>query len=99
VSGTALVLKGAKFAEPDSTNVLNTRATLKTFINRQYDLAAAVLAGQSDADRHLRMKAGPRYMPKWQVWDETNQHSIWTAGQIVANFRKNGMAPPAFLFY
>ncbi|MGH7527974.1 MAG: hypothetical protein ACREMX_14870 [Gemmatimonadales bacterium] len=38
-------------------------------------------------------------MPAAQVWDEIYTHSIWTAGQIVANFRKNGMAPPAFTFF
>ena len=38
-------------------------------------------------------------MPRWQLWDELNQHTIWTAGQVVANFRKNGMAPPSFLFF
>ncbi len=99
VSGTALMLKGERFREPDSTNALGSRSSLKSFINREYDVAAAVLSGQTDADRNLRMKAGPTYMPKWQLWDEVNQHSMWTAGQIVANFRKNGMAPPAFLFF
>ena len=38
-------------------------------------------------------------MPGWQVWDEIHTHTVWTAGQVVANFRKNGMAPPAFTFF
>ena len=42
---------------------------------------------------------GGKLVPKWQIWDEVNQHAMWTAGQIVANFRKNGMAPPSFLFF
>jgi hypothetical protein len=25
--------------------------------------------------------------------------TIWTAGQIVANFRAQGMAPPPFLYF
>jgi hypothetical protein len=99
VSGTALMLKGEKFREPDSTGALGNRAALKAFINREYDAAEAVLAQQTDADRNLRMKAGPTFMPKWQLWDEVNQHAMWTAGQLVANFRKNGMAPPAFMFF
>jgi hypothetical protein len=99
VSGSALTMKGEKFREPDSTNALNNRAALKALINREYDAAEAIFAAQSDADRNLRVKAGPTYMPKWQLWDELNQHSMWTAGQIVANFRKNGMAPPGFLFF
>jgi hypothetical protein len=27
------------------------------------------------------------------------QHNLWTAGQIVANFRKHGMTPPPFSYY
>ena len=33
------------------------------------------------------------------VWDELNQHTIWTAGQVVANFRAIGMPPPSFLYF
>jgi hypothetical protein len=38
-------------------------------------------------------------IPKWQIWDEIHTHTIWTAGQVVANFRKHGMPPPAFAFF
>jgi hypothetical protein len=38
-------------------------------------------------------------MPAWQVWDEIHTHTVWTAGQVVANFRKHGMAPPSFTFF
>jgi hypothetical protein len=33
------------------------------------------------------------------VWDEVFTHTVWTAGQVVGNFRKQGMAPPAFSFF
>ncbi|MBL8986748.1 MAG: hypothetical protein JNJ80_10795, partial [Gemmatimonadetes bacterium] len=58
-----------------------------------------LLADQPDADRDVQVKFFGNFIPRWQVWDELNQHTMWTAGQVVANFRKNGMAPPAFLFF
>ena len=30
---------------------------------------------------------------------EVRGHALWTAGQAVANFRKHGMAPPAFTLF
>lgn len=38
-------------------------------------------------------------MPPWQVWDEIYTHTVYMAGQIVGNFRKQGMAPPQFSFF
>ena len=28
-----------------------------------------------------------------------HMHTVWTAGQVVGNFRKHNMAPPAFTFF
>ena len=57
------------------------------------------LREQSGDDRpHLLCYFGQK-MPKWMVWDELNQHTLWTAGQMVANFRAHGMPPPAFLYF
>jgi hypothetical protein len=97
---SAIFIKGGKFTDGDTTAAFGSRAGLKAYINQQYDAADATMAGQTDADRDLKVKFfGGKFIPKWQVWDELNQHSLWTAGQIVANFRKNGMAPPMFLFF
>jgi hypothetical protein len=85
---------------PDTAAVLNTRAGLKAYIDSEYDFLEGLLAAQTDADRDVRAEFfGGAMVPKWQIWDELNQHAMWTAGQIVANFRKHGMAPPAFLFF
>ena len=93
-------IKGVASKEtPDTAAVFNTRAGLKKYINDQYDVAEQIMNGQTDAERDVRVKFFAGMMPRWQVWDELNQHSMWTAGQIVANFRKNGMAPPAFFFF
>lgn len=96
----AIFIKGgAPGAPADTAVVLNSRAGLKNFINATYDMLDQLMAAQSDADRDVQVKFFGTLMPRWQVWDELNQHSMWTAGQIVANFRKNGMAPPSFLFF
>jgi hypothetical protein len=54
---------------------------------------------QTDADRNSLIWYFGQKRPKWLAWDELNQHTLWTAGQIVANFRKHGMAPPPFSYY
>jgi hypothetical protein len=93
-------LGGSQPQLPDSTASHNTRAGLKAFINASYDYGAKLLANESADSRAALFKFwNGEMIPRWQLWDELNQHAIWTAGQIVANFRKNGMAPPAFSFF
>jgi hypothetical protein len=85
---------------PDTATILNSRAALKKYINDQYDTLTKMMTDQSDADRDLRVKFfNGQFIPKWQVWDELNQHAAWTTGQVVANFRKHGMAPPSFVLF
>jgi hypothetical protein len=84
---------------PDTAAILNSRAGLKQFINDTYDKLDQLITTQTDADRDVQVKFFSGFIPRWQVWDELNQHAMWTAGQVVANFRQNGMAPPAFLFF
>ena len=86
-------------ATADSATHLNSRAGLRTFVNTIYDWAGNILKTQSEADRAKVVALFGKQMPVWQVWDEIHQHTIWTAGQVVANFRKNGMAPPGFGFF
>lgn len=84
---------------PDTAAVFNTRAGLRGYINGVFDYAAGVLRSQSAADREARVTFFGSQIPRWQVWDELHQHTVWTAGQVVANFRKHGMAPPGFAFF
>jgi hypothetical protein len=85
---------------PDSATTFNTREGLKAYINTTYDFAGGVLADQSAESRMAVVSFfGQMDIPRWQIWDEIHQHSMWTAGQVVANFRKHGMAPPAFAFF
>lgn len=82
-----------------SKSYLNSRAGLRGYVNGVYDWAETTLKNQSAADRAKTVNLFGKSMPGWQVWDEIHQHTFWTAGQVVANFRKNGMAPPGFGFF
>ena len=84
---------------PDTAGVLNTRAGMRSYITAVYDWARATLERQSAAERAEQVNLFGMTIPRWQVWDELHQHTIWTAGQVVANFRMHGMAPPAFSFF
>lgn len=84
---------------PDTAVIFNSREGLRGFINACYDFTTRVLREQSGPDREATIWYFGQKMPKWMVWDELNQHTIWTAGQIVANFRAHRMPPPSFLYF
>ncbi len=104
-SAMAVAFLGARYmggerpSLPDTAVALNSRAGLKQYINATYDYAANQLKTQSAASRAEAVEFFGQTIPRWQVWDELHQHTIWTAGQVVANFRKHGMAPPGFGFF
>lgn len=72
---------------------------LKTYINAVYNWAEGVAGSQPAADREATVTFFGSPVPKWQIWDEMHQHTIWTLGQTVANFRMHGMPPAAFMFF
>jgi len=83
----------------DTATIFNSREGLRRFVSAAYDFSIRTLREQSMDDRQATIWYFGQKMPKWMVWDELNQHTIWTAGQIVGNFRAHGMAPPAFLYF
>jgi hypothetical protein len=83
----------------DTATIFNSRAGLRTFVSAAYDFSIRTLKAQTVEDRQATIWYFGQKMPKWMVWDELNQHTIWTAGQIVGNFRAHGMAPPSFLYF
>ena len=93
------VLKGPKAPAPDTATTLNSRAALRRYVAAVYDNCLAHLKAQNASARAETVDLFGQKMPAWQVWDEIYTHTVWTAGQVVANFRKNGMAPPAFSFF
>ena len=84
---------------PDTALIFNSRAELRGFITASYEFSIRTLQDESPQDRQATIWYFGQKMPKWMVWDELNQHTIWTAGQIVANFRSHGMPPPSFLYF
>jgi hypothetical protein len=83
----------------DTTQIFNSRDGLRRFVDQAYGFSLRVLKEETPEDRMTTIWYFGQKMPKWMVWDELNQHTIWTAGQIVANFRAQGMAPPPFLYF
>jgi hypothetical protein len=92
-------MAGPALTLPDTATAFNTRAGLRSFVTAAYDYATALLRTQSDASRAETGNLFGQVMPRWQIWDELQLHTVWTAGQVVANFRKHNMAPPAFSFF
>ena len=92
-------MNGPTLALIDTSAVFNTRAGLRTFVAAAYDYSIKLIQNQSDASRAETADLFGLKMPRWQIWDELHMHTVWTAGQVVANFRKHNMAPPAFSFF
>lgn len=92
-------MNGPAVTLPDTAAAFNTRAGLRSFVSAAYDYAANLLKSQTENARSETVDLFGTQMPRWQVWDEIHLHTVWTAGQIVANFRKHDMAPPAFTFF
>lgn len=93
------MMNGGALTLPDTGAAFNTRAGLRAFVSAAYDYAANILRTQSEASRGETVDLFGTPMTRWQVWDEIHMHTVWTAGQVVGNFRKHGMAPPAFTFF
>jgi hypothetical protein len=91
-------MSGPAVTLPDTT-AFASRANLRNFVMQSYDYATALIRTQTDASRSEEGDLFGSKMPKWQIWDELHMHTVWTAGQIVGNFRKHNMAPPAFTFF
>ena len=84
----------------DTAAVLNSRVELTALIASEFGWAIEGARSQSEAMRNEEIEFfGGERMARWMVLDEVATHTMWTAGQIVANFRKHGMPPPAFGFF
>jgi hypothetical protein len=100
VAGIArATLSGPALTLPDTGTAFKSRAGLRNLPTASYEYAVNLLRAQTDASRSATADLFGMQMPAWQVWDELHMHTVWTAGQVVANFRKHGMAPPAFSFF
>jgi len=93
------MMNGPALPAHDTAAVFRSRAGLRAFVSGAYDYATNLLRTQPEAARSENVNLFGQQMPRWQVWDEIHMHTVWTAGQVVGNFRKHNMAPPAFTFF
>ena len=93
------MMNGPALPPHDTSAVFKSRPGLRAFVSGAYDYAASLLRTQPEASRSENVNLFGQQMPRWQVWDEIHMHTVWTAGQVVGNFRKHNMAPPAFTFF
>jgi hypothetical protein len=84
---------------PDTLTAFTSRVGLDSYINVAYDHVGKWLDTQSDAERRQVIDFFGDRVARWMVWDEISAYTIWTAAQLVGNFRRNGMAPPAFSYF
>lgn len=83
----------------DSLAAVASKDALRGYVGTIYGWASGVLRDQADSTRLAMTNLFGNRMPRWQVWDELHQHTMWTLGQVVANFRAHGMAPASFMFF
>jgi len=83
----------------DTTVAFASRGGLRAYVSTIYDRLDDWLAKQSDGARNERIDFFGTDIPRWLAWDEIAGFTTWTEGQLVANFRKHGMAPPGYMFF
>jgi hypothetical protein len=97
-----VVFEGARQADPrdEPANInIYSRQNLREYVRFAFDYSLSQLQKHAPEHRGAWVNFFGRIMPGWQIWDEIHTHTLWTAGQVVANFRKHGMAPPQFTFF
>src|SRR5262245_22741606 len=73
------VLKGGAMSLPDTATTFGSRAGLERFVNGAFDFAVKVFKAQTPAARTESVNLFGQSMPAWQVWDEIQTHTVWTA--------------------
>ncbi len=91
--------ESAPFKAPDETVATASRTALKAAIDGAFDFMTGLLLAQPDTARNRPLDFAGRTITAWQFWDELDEHTSWTLGEMVGNFRKHGMPPPAFRFF
>jgi len=96
----SMAFMGERPAPPDTAAVFNSREALKGYINEGFGLCERVVRESTDADRAVLTRGfeGDQ-VPRSEILDQCYLHTAYTVGQVVANFRKHGMAPPEFPFF
>lgn len=92
-------IEGPDFVAPDEATATASRAALAAAVDAGFTYIERLLRSQSEGARQAEMRFAGRTVPGWQFWDELNEHTYWTLGEVVGNFRSHGMAPPGFRFF
>jgi hypothetical protein len=96
----SIAILGEQPAPADTAAILNSAEALKGFITESFEGCKEIVRNQTDEDRAALTRGfeGDQ-VPKSEVLDQCYLHTAYTVGQVVANFRKHGMAPPEFPFF
>jgi len=96
----SIAIRGERPSPPDTTAILNSAEAMKGFIRESFAQCEDAVRGQTDEDRAALTRGfeGDQ-VPKSELLDQCYLHTAYTVGQVVANFRKHGMAPPEFPFF
>jgi hypothetical protein len=85
---------------PDTEAAATSRAAMVEYVTAAYDFCLEAAASQPDDEREEVVDFfGMMRIPRAETLDQVYLHTVWTLGQVVANFRKHGMAPPEFVFF
>ena len=93
-------ISGTEPSLPAAEAAATSRAALVAYVTAAYDFCLATAASQPDDEREEVVDFfGMMQIPRAETLDHVYLHTVWTLGQVVANFRKHGMAPPEFVFF
>lgn len=81
---------------PDTVSAYASKAGMKAFLTATHQYARAALQAEDEKTRGRIVDLFGVKVPAWQTWEVAHEHTAWTLGQVVANFRKHDMAPPGF---
>jgi len=84
-------------APPETDTFRGDAESLKGYITASYGRCEELLADLTE-EKHAEViqPFGGSGMPRGELLDQGYLHAAMTLGQVVANFRKHGMAPPPF---
>jgi hypothetical protein len=93
-------IAGTRPSLPDAEAAHTNAEAMVAYVTAAYDFCTEAVENQSDADREAVIDFfGMMRIPRAETLDQVYLHTVWTLGQVVANFRKHGMAPPEFVFF
>lgn len=81
----------------DSARYLHEKAALRAYVSDAYDY---VISGIRDAPPAALARVSSMYRqpaaPTWRWLELSQEHAVWTLGQIVPYLRLNGVTPPSY---